>query len=61
MAWDMVRMEVHGHTSAHNSDQDEVDDSLWEEFARRVEAIAAEHRYASLRLEVYGPPGGRHG
>lgn len=54
MGWDRVSMEVHGHTSAHNSDQDAIDDALWDEFTHRVQAIAREHRYASLDLDVWG-------
>lgn len=57
MGWDRVRLEITGQVSRHNSDQDLKDDAAWEEFANRVRAIASEHRYADLDLEVYGAGG----
>lgn len=57
MGWARVHLEVTGSVSAHNSDQDIADDAAWEEFCHRVEAIAREHRYEALKLDVYA--GGR--
>lgn len=47
-------MEVAGRVSRHNSDNDVLDDGLWEEFCHRVRMIAREHRYERLGLDVFG-------
>jgi hypothetical protein len=46
------RLVVVGSVSRHNSDQDVMDDFLWEELRGRIEAICAEHRYEPLDLDV---------
>lgn len=56
MGWTQVRTEIYAHLSSHNSEQDGIDDDLWEEFSDRVKAIAAEHRYKSLGIDVYEGP-----
>lgn len=38
--------------SRHNSEQDIIDDALWEEFQERVRLIAMEHRYEPINLLV---------
>lgn len=53
MGWEQTRLEVHARLSKHNSDQDRKDLADWAEFTDRVNAIAREHRYAALDLEVY--------
>lgn len=53
MGREQVRMEVHALVSRHNSDQDRKDKADWDEFVDRVNAIAREHRYSALDLEVY--------
>lgn len=45
-------MEAIGRVSSHNSDQDRIDDEAWDEFCDRVKAIAREHRYESLGIDV---------
>jgi len=53
MGWDRVSIEIYGHVSRHNSDQDRKDDADWEEFVERVKAISKEHRYSKLDIEIY--------
>lgn len=53
MGWTQVKLEVVGRVSSHNSDQDRLDDSAWEEFCDRVQMIAREHRYADLGLDAW--------
>jgi hypothetical protein len=38
--------------SRHNSEQDRIDDALWEELQARVRAICQEHRYASIAADI---------
>lgn len=52
MGWERVTMTATGQVSRHNGDQDRLDDAAWEEFCERVRAIAAEHRYDSLEIDV---------
>lgn len=54
MGWTQVKMEIVGHVSSHNSDQDRKDEADWREFVERVEMIAREHRYEALNLDVIG-------
>lgn len=51
MGTTQAKLEVYAYLSSHNSDQDRLDDSAWEEFCNRVEAIAREHRYDAIRLD----------
>lgn len=50
MGWTYVKFQMRGHVSSHNSEQDDIDHDLWEEFTDRIRAIAKEHRYESLDL-----------
>lgn len=52
MGTELRIIEVHGLLSDHNSDQDKIDESLWEELRCRITMIAKEHRYESLMLDV---------
>lgn len=54
MGWEQRTLEVVGRVSRHGSDRDRLDDSAWTEFRDRVSAIAREHRYAELGLDVIG-------
>lgn len=45
-------MQIDCSVSNHNSDQDLKDEASWEEFVNRVKAIASEHRYAEIGIEV---------
>lgn len=54
MGWDSRTLEITGHVSRHNSQQDKDDDADWEEFVERVNCIAKEHRYEKLNLMVIG-------
>lgn len=52
MGWTLYEMRVSARLSSHNSPQDGMDESAWQEFQDRVEAIAREHRYADISLDV---------
>lgn len=36
--------------SSHNSEQDEIDEQLWEEVKRRIREIIEDPRYESINL-----------
>lgn len=52
MGVDRRTLQIDGYVSRHNSDQDRLDDSQWQEFVDRVALIAREHRYDSLDINI---------
>ena len=54
MGWDTRSLTVNARVSSHNSDRDVADNADWEEFVSRVKAIAKEHRYDGIQLDVMG-------
>ena len=52
MGKDCVEFRVAAMLSRHNSEQDRIDNALWEELQKRVQAICMEHRYASIAADV---------
>jgi hypothetical protein len=52
MGRDCVEFRVTAMLSRHNSEQDRIDDTRWEELQERVRAICMEHRYASIAADV---------
>ena len=46
-----VNVEWSAIVSRHNTEQDEIDDFLWEDFVKRVWKIAAEAKYKGIHLE----------
>lgn len=54
MGWDTKMLSVHARVSNHGSDQDRKDEADWNEFVCRVKAIAREHRYNDIDIDVMG-------
>lgn len=48
--WEEIK--VAAHLSRHNSDQDEIDNALWEELQERISLIIMEHRYEPINPMV---------
>lgn len=48
MGRECVEFRVVATISKHNSEQDLIDDMLWEELQGRINAICMEHRYESI-------------
>lgn len=49
MGREQASFTVYATVARHNSEQDRIDDDLWEELQRRVRAICREHRYESIQ------------
>lgn len=47
-----MEVKVSAAVSRHNSDQDRLDDSLWEELQHRIEMIVNEHQYQTITAMV---------
>jgi len=49
MGRNQVELKVTAALSSHNSEQDEIDEALWEEIEERIKAIISESRYEDIR------------
>lgn len=54
LGWHGRSVSIYGRVSRHYSDQDEIDDKLWEDFKKRVMEIIEDKKYDSLFFEVDG-------
>ena len=52
MGWDTRSITITGHVSRHNSDQDDLDDSLFDELEHRIQMIVKERQYETLNVMI---------
>jgi len=52
MGWDQREIKIVGHVSRHNSDKDDLDDSLFDELEHRITMIVKEKQYNDLNLMI---------
>lgn len=55
MGYDQKRILITARVSRHNSEQDQIDDGLFDELANRIRQIAAEPQYEGIELSIDAP------
>lgn len=53
MGYERAEARVYAFLSRHNSDQDRVDDALWDDFAERLRALASDEKYKPIGLAAH--------
>ena len=54
MGWTLIECHCHASLSRHNSENDKIDNMLWDDFITRVRAIVAEAKYERILLDFNG-------
>ena len=52
MGRQMESFKVTASLSSHNSEQDDIDEALWEDLCEKIKALAADPKYAGIGAPV---------
>lgn len=52
MGREMVGIKVYATLSSHNSEQDDLDQALWDDLTSRIKAMCGEPKYDDIRPDT---------